>query len=97
MIFAAAPELCGLIAGAEAALGAHAAHPKRRPEGPQADLLPFLADQAADWEAAALAALSAPSMPASPAPGKVSLGFRIPREDPTQGGGDLGLGRACRA
>ncbi len=63
-IFRAAPELRELLAGVEAGYRAFAAHPARRPEGPHAELLPFLADQALDWEAAAAArcAGAAPTM-----------------------------------
>jgi len=68
-IFRAAPELCDLLAGVEAGYAAFLAHPGRRPEGPHAELLPFLADQAAEWEAAAAArCASAPAPAARPPP-----------------------------
>ena len=54
-IFAQAPELCELIAAVEEDYARFLQHPGRRPEGPYAELLPFLAEQAQDWEAAALA------------------------------------------
>ncbi len=67
-IFAAAPELRGLIAGVEADYGRYLGHPKRRPEGPHAELLPWLAEQAQDWEAAALAGLAGPNLLGGAAP-----------------------------
>jgi len=63
-IFRAAPELCDLLAGVEAGYAAFLAHPGRRPEGPHAELLPFLADQAAEWEAAAAARCAGAPAPA---------------------------------
>ena len=57
-IFAAAPELGALIQGVEGDYARYRAHPKRRPEGPHAELLPWLAEQAQDWEAAASAGVS---------------------------------------
>ncbi len=60
-IFAQAPELCELIAAVEDDYARFLQHPGRRPEGPYAELLPFLAEQAQDWEAAALATSSAGS------------------------------------
>ncbi|KAK9917041.1 hypothetical protein WJX75_000269 [Coccomyxa subellipsoidea] len=67
-IFAQAPELCELIAAVEEDYARFLQHPGRRPEGPYAELLPFLAEQAQDWEAAALATSTtgAPSSSALP-------------------------------
>ncbi len=73
-IFRAAPELRELLAGVEAAQRAFLAHPARRPEGPHAELLPFLADQALDWEAAAAARCAGAPPPAvRPSPGHLAL------------------------
>lgn len=55
VVFAQSPELCELIAAVEADYARFVQHPGRRPEGPYAEVLPFLAEQAQDWEAAALA------------------------------------------
>lgn len=55
MILAQSPELCELIVAVEADYARYVQHPGRRPEGPYAEVLPFLAEQAQDWEAAALA------------------------------------------
>ncbi|BDA48624.1 hypothetical protein COCOBI_12-3050 [Coccomyxa sp. Obi] len=55
VIFAQSPELRELIAEVEADYARFVQHPGRRPEGPYAEVLPFLAEQAQDWEAAALA------------------------------------------
>lgn len=67
-IFAQAPELCELIAAVEEDYTRVLQHPGRRPEGPYAELLPFLAEQAQDWEAAATATTTAnpPSPVSSP-------------------------------
>ncbi|KAK9831540.1 hypothetical protein WJX81_007383 [Elliptochloris bilobata] len=64
-IFKAAPELVELLAGVEAGYCAFAAHPARRPEGAHAELLPFLADQALDWEATAAARCAGAPLPAA--------------------------------
>jgi hypothetical protein len=55
-IFAAAPELCELLRGVEADYARFLQH--RRPEGAHAEVLPFLAEQAQEWEAAATATSS---------------------------------------
>jgi hypothetical protein len=52
-VFAAAPELCELLRAVEADYARFLQH--RRPEGPYAEVLPFLAEQAQEWEAAAAA------------------------------------------
>ena len=43
-IFAAAPELCQLIKDVEADYERFLQHPGRRPKGPYAEVLPFLAE-----------------------------------------------------
>ena len=63
-IFAAAPELCALIKGAEAEYERFLQHPGRRPKGPHAEVLPFLAEQAQDWESCATATSAGSSPPA---------------------------------
>ena len=62
-IFAAAPELCGLIREVEADYERFLQHPGRRPKGPHAEVLPFLAEQAQDWESSATATSTASSAP----------------------------------
>ncbi len=62
-IFAAAPELCGLIREVEADYERFLQHPGRRPKGPYAEILPFLAEQAQDWESSATASSSASAGP----------------------------------
>ena len=52
-IFAAAPELCQLVREVEEDYARFLQHPGRRPKGPYAEVLPFLAEQAQDWEASA--------------------------------------------
>jgi len=54
-IFAAAPELCQLIKDVEGDYEAFLKHPVRRPKGPYAEVLPFLAEQAQEWESSATA------------------------------------------
>ena len=62
-IFAAAPELCGLIREVEADYERFLQHPGRRPKGPHAEVLPFLAEQAQDWDSSATATSTASSAP----------------------------------
>lgn len=52
-VFQAAPELVTMLGTVEADFARFLA--SRRPEGPFAEVLPFAHDQAADWEAAAVA------------------------------------------
>ena len=63
-IFAAAPELCQLIKDVEADYERFLQHPGRRPKGPYAEVLPFLAEQAQDWESCATATSAGSSSPA---------------------------------
>ena len=63
-IFAAAPELCQLIKDVEADYERFLQHPGRRPKGPYAEVLPFLAEQAQDWESCATATSAGSSPPA---------------------------------
>ena len=63
-IFAAAPELCQLIKDVEADYERFLQHPGRRPKGPYAEVLPFLAEQAQDWESCAIATSAGSSPPA---------------------------------
>ena len=61
-VFGPSPELCGLIRGVEGDYARFLHHPTRRPEGPHSELLPWLADQAQEWEAVATAgAATAPT------------------------------------
>ena len=62
-IFAAAPELCQLVREVEEDYERFLQHPGRRPKGPYAEVLPFLAEQAQDWEASASATSSGASVP----------------------------------
>lgn len=62
-IFAAAPELCALIKEVEADYVRFLQHPGRRPKGPYAEVLPFLAEQAQDWETSAAATSAGASPP----------------------------------
>ena len=62
-IFAAAPELCQLVREVEDDYERFLQHPGRRPKGPYAEVLPFLAEQAQDWEASASATSSGASVP----------------------------------
>ena len=52
-VFQAAPELVTMLGSVEGDFAHFLA--SRRPEGPFAEVLPFVHDQAADWEAAAAA------------------------------------------
>ena len=63
-IFAAAPELCQMIKDVEADYERFLQHPGRRPKGPYAEVLPFLAEQAQDWESCATATSAGSSPPA---------------------------------
>ncbi|KAK9815560.1 hypothetical protein WJX72_005838 [[Myrmecia] bisecta] len=54
-VFVAAPELGDLLRTVEHDFARYMAHPARRPEGLYAEVLPFLHDQAQDWEVTALA------------------------------------------
>ena len=68
-IFAAAPELCQLVREVEEDYERFLQHPGRRPKGPHAEVLPFLAEQAQDWEASASATSAGSPVPAvSPFP-----------------------------
>lgn len=62
-IFAAAPELCQLVQDVEEDYERFLQHPGRRPKGPYAEVLPFLAEQAQDWEASARATSAGSSVP----------------------------------
>ncbi len=62
-IFAAAPELCQLVREVEEDYARFLQHPGRRPKGPYAEVLPFLAEQAQDWEASASATSAGASLP----------------------------------
>ena len=62
-IFAAAPELCQLVREVEEDYERFLQHPGRRPKGPHAEVLPFLAEQAQAWEASATATSAGASLP----------------------------------
>ncbi len=49
------PDLCSLLKRVERDFNRYASSQPRRAEGPHADVLPWLLDQAADWEVAATA------------------------------------------
>eukprot|EP00884_Botryococcus_braunii_P012995 jgi/Botrbrau1/21697/Bobra.43_1s0093.1 len=91
MVFRTAPELCDLIRTVELEYGRYIAAPGRRPEGRYAELLPFLADQAQEWSAAA-AADSANVSPALPGLPELTMFFGGPQRRGSQGGGDTAEG-----
>lgn len=55
------PQLLQLLKVLELDLLRYSSQPGRRPEGPYADVLPFIVDQGQDWEAFAVAGQSAAS------------------------------------
>ncbi|GBF95518.1 hypothetical protein Rsub_07868 [Raphidocelis subcapitata] len=67
-----APALVRELAAAEAAFNRYAAASPRRAEGEYSELLPWLLDQACDWEAAAAA--GAPTTPPLPPPPSATTG-----------------------